>query len=148
MRTIPSGRAIRGNRPVATCAGFRARAGLTLLELTVVILVLLTLLTVLYIGARGWKRGSDRMFCILNMQKVQKGVRGYSNIFGYNPGTSVTDLRTKVIGPGCFVESEPSCPGSGAYDFAGNQIPSIGTIYMTCSLAVSGKHQPDEYSEW
>jgi type II secretory pathway pseudopilin PulG len=50
---------------------------MTLLELTVVILVLLSLITILFIGAQAWKRGSDRAICIINIQNVQKGVRGY-----------------------------------------------------------------------
>ncbi len=36
------------------------KSGMTLLELTVVILVLLSLIGILFIGARAWKRGSDR----------------------------------------------------------------------------------------
>ncbi|MBC7981098.1 MAG: prepilin-type N-terminal cleavage/methylation domain-containing protein, partial [Armatimonadetes bacterium] len=37
-----------------------AKSGMTLLELTVVILVLLSLISILFIGARAWKKGSDR----------------------------------------------------------------------------------------
>ena len=38
---------------------------MTLLELTVIILVLLSLITILFVGAKAWKRGSDRAACIL-----------------------------------------------------------------------------------
>ena len=49
--------------------------GMTLLELTVVILVLLSLISVLFIGARAWKKGSDRAACILNIRNFQQAVR-------------------------------------------------------------------------
>ena len=37
-----------------------AKSGMTLIELTVVILVLLSLISILFVGARAWKKGSDR----------------------------------------------------------------------------------------
>ncbi len=36
----------------------KRKSGMTLLELTVVILVLLSLISILFIGARAWKKGS------------------------------------------------------------------------------------------
>ena len=45
--------------------------GMTLLELTVVILVLLSLISILFIGARAWKKGSDRAGCIMQIRNVQ-----------------------------------------------------------------------------
>ena len=41
------------------------KSGMTLIELTVVILVLLSLISILFVGARAWKRGSDRAGCII-----------------------------------------------------------------------------------
>lgn len=68
------------------------RPGMSLLELTAVILVLLTLITILFIGAKAWKRGSDRAICIIHIQDVQKGVRSYSNLYAAEPGTTVSGL--------------------------------------------------------
>ena len=99
--------------PFRGSAKLRMRRGMTLLELTVVILVLLSLITILFIGARGWKRGSDRALCIVNIQNIQKGVRGYSNLYDIEPGATVTGLRSKVIGMGRFVESVPTCGRAG-----------------------------------
>lgn len=121
---------------------------MTLLELTVVILVLLTLVTVLFIGAQAWKRGSDRTLCLMNLQNVQKGMRGYMNLYGFAPGQTVTGLKSKVIGLGRFVEVEPSCPRDGAYTYGNDQIPSVGVLYITCSLATSDKHEPENYIDW
>lgn len=125
---------------------------MTLLEMTVVILVLLTLITVLFIGARAWKRGSDRALCIMHIQGVQKGIRSYSNLYGFSPGANAPNLQNKVIGLGRFVETIPICPSNGTYSFGqtyGNDtIPPVGELYLQCTLAGSDQHEPSNYSEW
>ena len=126
--------------------------GMTLLEMTVVILVLLALISILFIGAQAWKRGSDRALCIIHIQNVQKGVRSYSNIYGYAPGANAPDLQSQVIGLGKFVENTPICPGNGTYSYGatyGNDtIPPVGEIYLQCSLSMSNAHEPKNHSEW
>lgn len=57
----------------------KRKAGMTLLELTVVILVLLSLISILFVGARAWKKGSDRSANIMNVRNVQQAVRGHQN---------------------------------------------------------------------
>lgn len=125
--------------------------GMTLLELTVVILVLLSLISILFIGAQAWKRGSDRTLCIMNIQNVQKGVRSYSNLYGYGPGQTVTGLQVRIIGLGKFVEKTPTCPSAGDYTygdtFGVDTIPPIGQLYLGCSLSASG-HIPTEHADW
>ena len=146
---------IRHSVPLAPFRGsakLRMRRGMTLLELTVVILVLLSLITILFIGARGWKRGSDRALCIVNIQNIQKGVRGYSNLYDIEPGATVTGLRSKVIGMGRFVESVPTCFAGGTYSFGATSgediIPQIGELYMRCDLQIVDEHVPVEHSNW
>lgn len=125
---------------------------MTLLELTVVILVLLSLISILFIGARAWKRGSDRALCIMQIQAVQKGVRSYSNLYGFSDGGNAPDLKNKVIGLGSFVEAIPICPGNGTYSFGAtygvNTIPPIGELYLQCTLATTSEHEPTNHSDW
>jgi type II secretory pathway pseudopilin PulG len=125
-------------------------SGMTLIELTVVILVLLALISTLFIGARAWKRGSDRAGCIMNIRKVQQAVRSFANLSAFNPGQNIApiNLQNALIGVGQFVESTPECPGSGSYTFGGNVIPATGTLYMNCDLAVSDEHVPGDISAW
>lgn len=128
------------------------RSGMTLLELTVVILVLLSLISILFIGAQAWKKGSDKAMCIVQIQNVQKGVRSFSNLYGYSPSQSVAGLQLRVIGLGKFVEDTPECPGSGTYSFGQtfgvDTIPPVGELYMGCSLSGSEEHIPSNYSDW
>ena len=129
-----------------------AKPGMTLLELTVVILVLLSLITILFIGSRAWKAGVDRSACIMNIHNVQKGVRGYSNMYGFDPGDTAPGLLGHIIGYGKYVEVFPQCNTNGVYsfgtDFGADTIPPIGSLYMQCSLADSTNHKPMDYSEW
>lgn len=125
---------------------------MTLLELTVVILVLMTLITTLFFGAQAWKRGSDRALCIIHIQNVQKGVRSYANLYNYQIGATAPNLQSQVIGVGRFVETTPMCPGNGSYTFGqtyGNDVvPPMGELYMQCSLATTNEHTPQTHSDW
>ena len=122
-------------------------SGMTLLELTVVILVLLSLISILFIGARAWKRGSDRAGCIMNIRNVQQAVRSHANMQGINIAGTI--VASDVIGSGKFVERAPSCPGSGVYDIAAPTIvPAVGTLYMTCGLSATEGHVPANILDW
>jgi type II secretory pathway pseudopilin PulG len=112
------------------------KAGMTLLELTVVILVLLSLISILFIGARAWKKGSDRAASILQIRNVQQAVRSYANMNGVNPGATVTGLDGELFGDGKFIENDPTAgthPAGGTYAFtiaAPTVVPDIGVLYM------------------
>lgn len=125
--------------------------GITLLELTVVILVLLSLVSSLFLGAQAWNRGSDRTMCIMNLHIVQKGVCSYSNLHGHLPGQSVTGLQSRIFGLGNFIEEIPECPASGTYTmgptYGADTIPPVEEIYMECSLVAAG-HLPDDHGAW
>jgi hypothetical protein len=120
---------------------------MSLLELTVVVLVLLSLTALLFWGGQAWRNGSDRATCIINIHSVQKGVRSLSNLYGFAPGDTVAGLEGRLIGSGLFIEATPRCPGTGAYTLGGDQIPPVGQLYMTCSLAATG-HVPQDFSDW
>jgi prepilin-type N-terminal cleavage/methylation domain-containing protein len=117
------------------------KSGMTLLELTVVILVLLSLISILFIGARAWKKGSDRAASILQIRNVQQAVRSYSNMNGKNAGDTVSTLKTEIFGAGKFIENDPtvgSHPAGDAVKYviaAPTVIPLVGTLYMTADDA-------------
>ena len=71
------------------------KSGMTLLELTVVILVLLSLISILFVGARAWKKGSDRSANIMNIRNTQQAMRGHENMRGLAAGLAFvqTDLE-------------------------------------------------------
>lgn len=132
----------------------RMRPGLTLIELTVIILVFMAFLSMIFIGVGAWKRGSDRSGCILNIRHVQMAVRGYANTNQLQPGDNTfllsppVDLEDTLIGVGSFIPSEPQCPGNGLYTLGGDNIPPLGSLYMSCSLEASDGHVPEKYGSW
>ena len=125
-------------------------SGMTLLELTVVILVLLSLISILFVGARAWKKGSDRAANIMNIRNVQQAVRAHQNMQGLLQGDlldPVTIFGT-VTAPGYL--KQPSPPAiSLTYGYLGS-VPPIGTLY----LEVTGTDAPDyapattTYQDW
>ena len=125
---------------------------MTLLELTAVIVVMLSLIATLFFGARAWKRSSDRAGCILNIQAVQKAVRGYSNLYGYAPGATVPSLKDQIIGPDAFMSKDPKCPAGGTCTcgehLGPNVIPPIGQLYLSCSYSSTSDHLPPATTDW
>jgi len=130
----------------ATPAITRSGKGMTLLELTVVILVLLGLVAILFSGATAWKRGSDRSGCVLNIRNAQNAVRAYQNVRVVSEGAPL-DMATDILGPGKFLEIIPRCPSGGVYAFL-DHVPSLGELAMPCSLSTSDAHVPASYAEW
>lgn len=120
--------------------------GMTLLEMTVVILVLLMLVGILFSGASAWKRGSDRSGCVLNIRNAQNAVRAYQNTRQVSDGALI-DMTAEILGPGKFLETIPRCPSSGVYSSL-DHIPFLGELAMPCSLSTSDAHRPVEHTEW
>jgi type II secretory pathway pseudopilin PulG len=141
----------------------KRKAGMTLLELTVVILVLLSLISILFIGARAWKKGSDRAASILQIRNVQQAVRSYANMNGINPGETPVmaegkTLRGELFGEGKFITNDPeegTHPAGAKFSYAINAedvVPDIGTLYMTVEGATDDDdatdYIPTETGDW
>ena len=110
----------------------KRKTGMTLLELTVVILVLLSLISILFIGARAWKKGSDRAGCILNLRNIQQAVRGDQNMKNKAPGDTVA--FADIIGATGYITKTPTCPSTNtAYTYTdATKYPAIDTLYAKC----------------
>lgn len=127
----------------------RKAAGMTLLELTVVILVLLGLISVLFFGAQAYIRGSERTQCVMNIRKCQLAVRGYANLNNIRQGATLAVAT--ITGEGNFLETQPVCPGDGAAYTYGTVVPDIGVLYAACGNAdatIAGTHIPGDYQDW
>ncbi len=131
----------------------KRKSGMTLLELTVVILVLLSLISILFIGARAWKKGSDRAGCILNIRNAQQSVRGFANMQNIAVGATFTE--SDVFGSGKMVDKTVAamvCPQNGAAAYtaaASGTVPAVGTLYIACAAAAApDNHIPTGYTDW
>lgn len=140
----------------------RKPAGLTLLELTVVIAVLLALVTVTMIGTRAWKRGSDRAACMISMRNIQASVRSYQNLYGYNPGTipmaqdGTQSIANHLLAKGYIAENlhemikgQRQCPGGGSYHIDREEVfPLHGELYVKCSFSSNRRHVLPTDRDW
>ncbi len=126
----------------------KLKPGMTLIEITVVILVLLTLISVLFIGANIYKKGADRAACILNIRNIQQAVRADQNLTNKTAGTS-TLTKTDIVGTGKYLESEPTCPSNSAAYTWGTLYPAIGTLAAPCAnIATLTDHVPGSITGW
>ncbi|WP_367874815.1 hypothetical protein [Luteolibacter sp. Populi] len=128
-------------------------SGMTLLELTVVILVLLSLISILFVGARAWKKGSDRAANIMNIRNAQQAVRAHQNMQGLLEGTPIAE--TAIFGDGTAANqgylkkpTPPSADIAPAYEFD-PLIPIIGDLYITNAIG-NPDYAPasDTYADW
>ncbi|MGJ8671655.1 prepilin-type N-terminal cleavage/methylation domain-containing protein [Rubritalea sp.] len=105
----------------------KGQKGVTLIELSVVIAVILVLISVLFIGASYYKTSANSAACTVNRSSIQKGADSYMNISGLST-TSVTDAGL-LAGP--FSAGLPVCPtgGAGTYTITA----ANGSSSVTCT---------------
>ena len=127
----------------------KRKSGMTLLELTVVILVLLSLISILFIGARAWKKGSDRAANILNIRNVQQAVRAHANVRALAISAVLPD--SDIIGTGKYLNSITAPNTDITYTY-GAAVPPIGTLYLIAAYGNSSNvdYEPatTTYAEW
>lgn len=139
-----------------------SRRGISLLELSVTISVLVLIINIIYIGANAWKRGSDRSQCILSQRNVQQATRCYQNLYGYAYGGSPSaesgsqDIAHHLLEKG-YIEKPlydqavgaDKCPSGGLFTCPSPSVfPLPGELYMKCSLASSLGHLPTDHADW
>lgn len=127
----------------------KRKSGMTLIELTVVILVLLSLIAILFVGAAAWKKGSDRAACIMNQRNVQQAVRGHQNMSGANPGDAGL-LTAAIIGTDGYIQTQPVCPSAtGGYPASiDGAYPALGVLAYPCDAATTLQHVPNVIAGW
>ena len=127
----------------------KRKSGMTLLELTVVILVLLSLISILFIGARAWKKGSDRAANILNIRNVQQAVRAHANVRGLLEGATLAS--TDIVGTGRYLNSV-TAPNTDITYAYGATVPPVGTLYLIATYLNGSEtdYAPTagSYAEW
>lgn len=111
--------------------------GVTLIELTVVIAIILVLISVLFIGAAYFRNSANRAACITNLSNLQKGMRAIQNEQNLEAGDAVA-----FIGPGLPLAAAPECPGDGTYTI-GTTATAPGAAIATCSSTTGGAHAPE-----
>jgi type II secretory pathway pseudopilin PulG len=105
-------------------------AGMTLIEISLVIALLLGLVAVIFLGIGSYRKGSDKAKCKMQLAAAQKAIRSQANYQDLNIASAFP--TSDAFGPGKALENPPVCPAGGAYTWTGT-IPAIGVPYGTCA---------------
>ena len=136
--------------------------GMSLLELALVITVMLSLVGIVFIASKAWKRGGDRAHCVLTLRNMQVAARSYQNLYGYNYGgrpyaeNGTQDIARLLFDKGYIerklfeqAKGDQPCAGGGSYVCATPDIfPPAGQLYLACSLQTSEGHRPEVGPDW
>ena len=109
-------------------------SGMTLIEVSLVIALMLGLISVAFLGIGAYRKGSDKARCRMQLAAVQKAVRAQSNFQNLSIGAKFG--TADAFGAGKALESAPVCPSGGAYTW-GTTIPALHNPYGTCSYTDS-----------
>jgi len=125
----------------------KRKAGMTLIELTVVIVVLLALIAVLFIGARAYKKGADKSACIMAQRNVQQACRAYFNL-NQSPDTATVSFAQLATAE--LLAAVPKCPATGTSFAAlsGTAALAAGNLFAPCPDVGTTSHTPAEYANW
>jgi prepilin-type N-terminal cleavage/methylation domain-containing protein len=92
----------------------KAPKGVTLIELSVVIAVILVLISVLFVGASYYRSSANEAACAVNRSSIEKAADSYMNIEELSTVT-LNDIQ----GAGTpFPNNIPACPDSGTYSIS------------------------------
>jgi prepilin-type N-terminal cleavage/methylation domain-containing protein len=119
------------------------KKGMTLIEISLVVALLLSLIAILFLGIAAYKKGVDRSKCVVIISSVQKAVRSHANMFELAIGDTLA--KATIIGSGQYLESA-TCP-SGTDLTCGDKVPAVGSAYAECK-ATGMDHVPSDTSGW
>ena len=126
--------------------------GVTLIELTVVIAIILLLISILFIGAKYYKDNADKSACVVNINGLQKGLRSVANIDSVAVGSNIT--AGSLVGSGKPFETAPKCPSDQAKGYTPDPttavaVPAVGTVAFKCEFdAANHAPDPNKVSSW
>ena len=130
------------------------RKGVTIIELTVIIAVILLLVSTLVLGGKYYMNSSHRSACITNINGIHKAIRSAQNIEHLPTGASIT--MGDIVGAGKALPKMPQCPqSSGSYILA-DKVAPVGTVMVFCqeydpavgSVDSSLDHSPGVTTTW
>lgn len=116
------------------------KPGMTLIEITVVILVILTLVSVMFIGANIYKQSTNRANCILTISHIHQSVRVNQNLNDRQPLVDALEWDD-IIGEDKFIVTMPRCPKNSGRYLLEDYYPAISVVAVVCQT--DGKNGTD-----
>ncbi len=116
-----------------------ALAGLIIGYITIP-LIILQLISILFVGARAWKRGSDRAACLMNQRAIVSQLSNYCAQHDLKPGDPIQ------LDEALSSETKSNCPSGGQLQIA-DTMPEPGEDYVTCPHDWDFGHNLDSLPE-
>lgn len=118
----------------------KLKPGVTLIELTVVIVVILALVSVLFIGAQAYRNGASRSACIVLLRQTHVATRSHQNLNNGEAGLEVVnapDVATAVLTTPTyqgFMTVVPECPRDNMpyTGWTNTDYPAAGKVDIAC----------------
>ena len=121
----------------------KLKPGVTLIELTVVIVVILSLIAVLFIGAQAYRNGASRSACVVLLRSTHQAVRSHQNLNGGFAGGDVVGggtIEDAIVNTmpdensNEFLTAVPVCPRDGeTYEGLDSMMyPAAGVVDVGC----------------
>ena len=122
----------------------KLKPGVTLIELTVVIVVILSLIAVLFIGAQAYRNGASRSACVVLLRSTHQAIRSHQNLnggFAGGPVVGAATIEEAIIelmpdaNSNEFLTSFPVCPRDGVdyLNLDGSDYPEAGEVEVACT---------------
>jgi type II secretory pathway pseudopilin PulG len=130
----------------------KRNSGMTLIELTVVIVVLLALIAVLFVGAQAYKKGADKAACVMIQRNVQQACRSYYNlkpVVAAGVAVELADIAALTAAGTDLLGSIPVCPKTGvAFALTATvETTPPGTLFAACP-SIPLEHVPTAFGSW
>ncbi|MFC4995437.1 type II secretion system protein [Rubritalea tangerina] len=127
---------------------------MTLIELTVVISMIISLISALFVSAKYYREASDRSACIAQISQIQKAVRSYQNLNNLTTGDIIEEAD--FIGPDTPFEQALQCPSDGGEYTYLWEVPASGVPFAFCaeydrsqgSVDPTLDHTPENGAAW
>ena len=119
----------------------KRNSGMTLMELTVVLIVMLVIAGAIMIGVKGYLAGTNRALCILTQHTIQDNARSYANMYELNIGDAMAHTLF-IDGADKLLPAAPVCKAGGTYTYT-DVVPDTSVEYATCSDATHLPKTPD-----
>jgi type II secretory pathway pseudopilin PulG len=124
----------------------KRNSGMTLIELTVVIVVLLALIAVLFVGAKAYKKGADTAACVMNQRNIQQACLSYLNL---NPSKVAADVTFGNLNGAELMVSAPFCPSDATAVFVIAPPADPETRWAVCpAAAFKADHVAADIKNW
>lgn len=109
--------------------------GLTLIEVSLVIALLLGLIGIVFLGIGSYRRGADKAKCKMQLSQIQKTIRAHANFNNLAIGAAFAEADAFGTGKPIAAAS-PTCPSGGTITWSAT-IPPVGTPYGNCAYTDS-----------